>query len=225
VSQDGIHYDSVIAFFDDVYRRYQRYWWRRPTRYSTDPADHAESLITSHLLEVLRRRKPGRALDLGAGEGTDAIRLALIGYEVDAIEGSSIGAEKTERFAREVGVRLNIHNVDATTFKPIATYDVIVCNGLLHYIADKAAIIDRLQGATAPGGYNAVSLWSDRTPVPECHRVIDAYSEAEDGVVTALYKDWLKVGSWMEHSKPDTGHPGFGPHSHSFIKFIAKRDF
>lgn len=224
MSPNGIHYDSVIAFFDDVYRRYQRYWWRRPTRYSIDPADHAASLITSHLLEALQQHRPGKALDIGAGEGTDAIRLALLGYEVDAVEGSSVGAEKIERFAREVGVRLNIHNLDATDFWPSSKYDVIICNGLLHYIADKPAIIARLQAATAPGGYNAVSLWSDRTPVPECHRVVDAYSEAEDGVVTALYKNWVSIGSWMERGKPETGHPGFGPHSHSFIKFIAKKD-
>jgi SAM-dependent methyltransferase len=223
VSADGTHYESVISFFDHVYRQYERYWWRRPTRYSTDPADHAKSLITSTLLQTLKGRKPGRALDVGAGEGSDAIRLALLGYEVDAIEGSAIGAEKTEQFARKVGVRLNIQNVDANLFKPLTCYDVIICNGLLHYIQDKPTLVEKLQDATAPDGYNAVSLWSDHTPVPECHRVVDTYAEAEDGVVTSLYKDWSTVGSWREHNKPESGHPGFGPHHHSFIKFIAKK--
>lgn len=218
-----MRYESVIAFFDYLYRRYERYWWRRPTRYSTDPADHAQSLITSTLLETLKGRKPGRALDVGAGEGSDAIRLALLGYEVDAIEGSAIGAEKTEQFAREVGVTLNIQNIDAALFEPAACYDVVICNGLLHCIRDKVALVQQLQDATAPDGYNAVSLWSDHTPVPQCHRVVDAYAEAEDGVVTSLYKDWLKVGNWFEHKKPETSHPGFGPHQHSFIKFIARK--
>jgi 2-polyprenyl-3-methyl-5-hydroxy-6-metoxy-1,4-benzoquinol methylase len=228
MSPDAGRYPSVIAFFDDVYRKYERYWWQRETRYSTDTADHAQSLITSHLLEVLRHRKPGRALDVGAGEGTDAIRLALMDYEVDAVEGSSVGAEKTERFARETGVRLNIFNTDVNTFVPSGAYDVIICNGLLHYIEDQAGLIQRLQDATAPDGLNAVSLWSGRTPVPECHRVVESYVDTsseilDDWTVTRSYKGWRKVGLWEETDKLETGHPGFGPHSHSFLKFIATR--
>jgi 2-polyprenyl-3-methyl-5-hydroxy-6-metoxy-1,4-benzoquinol methylase len=227
VSRNGQPYESVIAFFDHVYRQYDRYWWRRETRYSTDPADHAESLVTSHLLHALTGRAPGRALDVGAGEGTDAIRLALLGYEVDAIEGSSIGAEKTDRFARQVGVRLNVVNMDIKDFKPSGLYDVVVCNGLLHYIEDQAGLIQVLQDATAPDGLNAVSLWTGRTPVPECHQVVQTYvdvssDERDDWAVTRLYKGWRKVGLWEEANKPETGHPGFEPHSHSFLKFIAE---
>lgn len=224
---DGDRYESVIAFFDEAYRRYERYWWQRETRYSTDPADHARSLITSHLLEALKHRKPGRALDVGAGEGTDAIRLARLGYEVDAVEGSSVGCEKTERFARQVGVKLNVVNSDVSAFKPSGVYDVIVCNGLLHYIEDQAGLIQRLQDATALNGLNAVSMWTARTPVPECHRVVDTYVDGsqkpDDWIVMRFYKHWRELGLWEEEDKPETGHPGFGPHSHSFLKFISER--
>lgn len=216
-------YPSPIEFFNEVYKQYERYWWLRPDRYSTDPADHTRSLITHHLLLALRPRKPGRALDIGAGEGTDAIRLALLGYEVDAVEGSEVGAEKTEKFAREVGVHVNVIHADANRLVPPGPYDVIVCNGLLHYIADKATLVQRLQDATAPDGLNAVSLWSDHTPVPDPHRVVDTYCEPEDGTVTAQYEQWSKVGFWLQHDRVDTGHPSPVPHSHSFIKFIARK--
>jgi 2-polyprenyl-3-methyl-5-hydroxy-6-metoxy-1,4-benzoquinol methylase len=186
MSSDAGRYPSVIAFFDDAYRRYERYWWQRETRYSTDPADHAQSLITSHLLEALKHRKPGKALDVGAGEGTDAIRLAKLGYEVDAVEGSSVGAAKTEQFARDEGVRLNIINIDVNAFVSSEGYDVIVCNGLLHYIEDQARLVQRLQDVTAPDGLNAVSLWSGRTPVPECHRVVESYVDTSSEVAD----DW-----------------------------------
>jgi 2-polyprenyl-3-methyl-5-hydroxy-6-metoxy-1,4-benzoquinol methylase len=219
---------KVIAFFDEVYRRYERYWWRRETRYSTDPADHAQSLITSHLLEALKKRKPGRALDVGAGEGTDAIRLARLGYEVDAVEGSSVGCEKTESFARKEGVELNIINDDVNGVEFSRGYDVIVCNGLLHYIEDQAGLLQRLQDATTPDGLNAISLWTARTPVPECHRVVDSYVDnssqaVDDWIVMRLYKHWHRIGLWEELDKPETAHPGFGPHSHSFLKLISER--
>jgi cyclopropane fatty-acyl-phospholipid synthase-like methyltransferase len=226
--EGGNPYESVIAFFDEVYRLYERYWWQRDTRYSTDPADHAQSLITLHLLEALKTRKPGRALDTGAGEGTDAIRLALMGYEVDAVEGSSVGCEKIEQFARQVGVPLNIINDDVNNFKPSESYNVIVCNGILHYIEDQAGLIQRLQDATALNGLNAVSLWTARTPVPECHRIVDTYVDGssdtrDDWTVMRMYKHWHNLGQWEEENKPETGHPGFGPHSHSFLKFISEK--
>ena len=219
----GPSYASVIDFFDEAYKRHERYWWRREDRYSTDPADHSESVITRELLLQLKGRNPGRALDIGAGEGTDAIRLALLGFEVDAVEGSEVGAEKTVRFAREVGVPLNVIHADARVFRPRGRYDVVVCNGLLHYIADKEPLIQRLQDATAPGGLAAVSLFSDRTPVPEPHKILSTYCDAEDGVVRTMYKRWREIGFWPERDKPETGHPGFSPHAHSFIKFIAQK--
>jgi SAM-dependent methyltransferase len=216
-------YETPIDYFNAVYKQHDRYWWRRPDRYSTDPADHTESIIAHNLLLALDGRKPGRALDIGAGEGTDAIRLALLGYEVDAVEGSEVGAEKTTRFAREMGVRLNVIHADANLYMPRGPYDVVVCNGLLHYIADKPTLVQRLQDATAPDGLNAVSLWSDYSPVPSPHQVVDTYCDAEDGTVRAQYKRWDEVGSWVEHNKLDTGHPSPVAHSHSFIKFITRK--
>jgi SAM-dependent methyltransferase len=223
VSRTGKRYESAIEFFNDVYRRYERYWWARPTRYSTDPADHRESFITAALLEALEGRRPGRALDLGAGEGTDAIRLALLGYEVDAVEGSWVGAEKTEVFARQVGIQINVIEAELSDFKPQGLYDVIVCNGVLHYMPDKDALVQTMQDATAIDGFNAVSLWSDHTPVPECHRVVHTYPEPEHGSVVAAYKDWLEVAWQTEHSKPESGHPGLDAHSHSFVKFLTQK--
>lgn len=42
-------------------------------------------------------RTPGRALDIGAGEGADANRLALLGDDVDAMEVSKAGAGRNQR--------------------------------------------------------------------------------------------------------------------------------
>jgi SAM-dependent methyltransferase len=83
------HVPLIRDFFDRQYAAYDRYWWRDGNRYSTSPADHT-SFNAAWLAEAARRR-PGRALDLGAGEGADSIRLARLGYQVDAIEISGFG--------------------------------------------------------------------------------------------------------------------------------------
>jgi len=214
---------SVTRYFDEAYEHFARYWWRTSRRYSTDPVDHPTSLVTQQLLRLLSGRRGGRALDLGAGEGADAIRLALMGYRVDAVEISAVGARKMRRFAEEAGVRLRIWNTDARSFEPADTYDVIICNGLLHYVEDKATIVRRMQAATVPGGLNAVSLWSTFTPVPEPHRGVEVHCDDEDGVVVALYDGWDYESLYFERDKLEMSHPGLAPHRHSYIKLIARK--
>ena len=216
---------DVVEFFDAAYLRHDRYWWRVAHRYSTSPTDHINSLITMHLLEELRGQPPGAALDIGAGEGSDAIRLAMLGYEVEAVELSSIGAAKVQRFAREAGVGdlINVLNIDARKFRADRQYDVVICNGVLHYIADKRHLITLLQDSTVAGGYHAIALWSNMSPVPNCHRTVDVYPDAEDGVVMKMYEGWKVHGPWFEHNKVDLSHPSPDLHRHSHIKFIARK--
>ena len=47
---------------------------------------------------------PGRALDIGAGEGADAIWLAERGWDVVAVDISSVALERGRRQAEVVGV-------------------------------------------------------------------------------------------------------------------------
>ena len=112
---------------------------------------------------------------------------------------------------------------DAQGYKPDGLYDVIICNGVLHYVADKESVISRMQKATYEGGINVISLWSDYTPVPECHEFVPIYSDAEDGVVTSRYKDWPKEFIYFERDKPEAAHSDLPVHRHSHIKFIARK--
>jgi SAM-dependent methyltransferase len=210
-------------YFDQMYGTHDRYWWREPGRHSLEPEDYASSLLAQQTLRVLTSRQKGRALDVGAGEGADAIRLALRGYEVDAVELSAVAAAKIERFAEQAGVKVNVTVADAQQFKPDGLYDVVVCNGVLHYIKDKDVVISRMQEATSDGGINVVSLWSDYTPVPECHEFVPVYSDAEDGVVASCYKAWPKEFIYFERDKPEAAHSDLPPHRHSHIKFIARK--
>jgi SAM-dependent methyltransferase len=210
-------------YFDQTYTRYDRYWWREPARYSLEPEDYPSSLLAQQTLRVLASRPQGRALDIGAGEGADAIRLALRGYAVDAVELSAVAAAKIEHFAEEANVEVNVTVTDVQNYTPDGLYDVVVCNGVLHYIEDKDLVVSRMQEATCDGGINVISLWSDYTPVPECHEFVPVYSDAEDGVVTSRYKAWPKEFIYFERDKPEAAHSDLPPHRHSHIKFIARK--
>jgi cyclopropane fatty-acyl-phospholipid synthase-like methyltransferase len=102
------HVLPIQGFFDRAYAANDRYWWRSGNRYSTNPADH--TTFNATWLAAAIRHGPGRALDLGTGEGADAIRLAKLGYEVDAVDLSAVACEKVERFARAEGVSISVRN-------------------------------------------------------------------------------------------------------------------
>ncbi|MBI5747375.1 MAG: methyltransferase domain-containing protein [Nitrospirae bacterium] len=65
------------------------------TRYLT--GDYSPAKEPSRLLAQLLTLLPkGRALDIACGEGRNAIFLAKSGYEVDAVDISSVALERVE---------------------------------------------------------------------------------------------------------------------------------
>jgi SAM-dependent methyltransferase len=214
---------DVATHFNGLYSAAERYWWRGDIRHSTDPDDYPFSLLTQLTLRLIRDRPHGRALDLGAGEGADSIRLARLDYKVTAVEISDVAADKIARFAAEEGVSVNVEVQDLRHYEPDDEFDVIICNGVLHYIDDKETVIGRVQAATLPGGLNVVSAWSTHTGVPECHNTIPVYSDSEDGALARSYSSWDKKLFYFERDKPESAHAGMPSHSHSHIKMIAEK--
>jgi hypothetical protein len=74
-----------------------------------------------------------------------------------------------------------------------------------------------MQLMTRVGGLNAVSLWSDFTAVPEFHKVVPTFPDAERGVVVGSYADWPKLLLYFERNRAEAGHADFPPHVHSYI--------
>lgn len=216
---------DVAAYFDDLYSAEERYWWRDGDPYSGDPNAYPTSLLTQMTLRVIRDLDPEgrRVLDLGAGEGADSIRLAKLGYDVTAVEISEVAVKKIERFAAEASAHISIERADISEYRPEGLFDVVICNGVLHYIRDKATILQRLQTVTAPGGINVVSLWSTSTAIPECHNSVPVYCDDEDGVVTGAYQGWDMELLYFDRGKPESSHSGMPDHVHSHIKLIARK--
>jgi 2-polyprenyl-3-methyl-5-hydroxy-6-metoxy-1,4-benzoquinol methylase len=212
---------GVRDFFDGQYASHDRYWWRGANRYSTNPADHTP--FNAAWLAAATARRPGRALDLGAGEGADAIRLARLGYAVDAIEVSAVACEKAERFAHAERVRVTVRCEPIETAKLTGVYDVVLMNGCLHYVLDKSNVLRMVAAASAPDAVHAIAVFSTATPVPAEHAVISVFPDVEGGIVEQFYRDWRHLLRVRERGQAEHSHPGFEPHVHSHIKLVAAR--
>jgi SAM-dependent methyltransferase len=214
---------GVSEYFNGVYSQHNRYWWREPDRYAPGPEAYPTSLLTQQTLRLLSGRPTGRALDLGAGEGSDAIRLALLGYDVDAVEISAIAAQKIQSFAAEAGAKVRVIVADIQSYTPDGLYNVVICNGVLHYVRDKASVISLMQEATSEGGINVVSLWSTYTPVPACHDIVPVYCDDEHGFVASSYRNWTTEFIYFDRNKPESSHSDLPAHRHSHLKLIATK--
>jgi SAM-dependent methyltransferase len=144
---------------------------------------------------------------------------------VDAVEVSHVAAAKIVRFAAEAGVssRVKVVTADVEDYVPAGSYDIIICNGVLHYIEDKVPVILKMQAATRVGGFNVISLWSTFTGVPECHNSVATFCDDENGIVVKMYNSWSKQLVYFERDKAEASHSDLPPHRHSHIKLIARR--
>jgi SAM-dependent methyltransferase len=123
----------------------------------------------ARLIEVASGLPPGRALELGSGEGADAIWLAGRGWTVTAVDFSTVALERAAREGTTRGVNVTWVNADLRGYvPPPAAFDLV----LLFYLhlppAERAPILARAAASVAPGGRLLV-VGHDRTNPPEAH--------------------------------------------------------
>ncbi|MFD4901164.1 SAM-dependent methyltransferase [Streptomyces sp. NPDC058411] len=126
--------------WDDRYRESDRIWSGNP------------NVVLVREVEDL---KPGRALDLGCGEGADAVWLARTGWQVTATDISRVALERAAVHAADAGVADRVdwqwHDLGASF--PEGEYDLVSAQ-FLHSMGDlpREEILRRAAGAVAPGG-------------------------------------------------------------------------
>jgi len=93
---------------------------------------------------------PGRAVDLAAGEGRNAIWLAGRGWEVTAVDFSRVALDKGRRLAGDVPVTWKV--ADATTWHSDGEFDLAVLAYLQLPADQRRAAIRAAYAALRPGG-------------------------------------------------------------------------
>jgi SAM-dependent methyltransferase len=127
-------------FWDDRYRESERIW-------SGDP--------NAALIREVTGLPPGRALELGCGEGADAIWLAAQGWQVTATDISDVALERAAGHARAAGVadRIDFQRHTLGETFPAGTFDLVTAS-YLHSPGDmpREEILRTAAAVVAPGG-------------------------------------------------------------------------
>lgn len=101
---------------------------------------------------------PGRALDLAAGEGRNAIFLASTGWKVTAVDFSEVALDKGRRLADGLGdpaaaARIEWVVADLLAYAPEpSAFDLVVLCYLQLPAPERATVLRAATGALAPGG-------------------------------------------------------------------------
>lgn len=91
-------------------------------------------------------------LDLGAGEGRNAVWLAEQGFRVTALDFAEAGLAKTRALAAERGVTVETVLADAAFWTPERPWDAVVCTFLHLRLGERLRLYTAIQAALRPGG-------------------------------------------------------------------------
>ena len=111
--------------------------------------------VNAQLPGILAGVAPGRALDLGCGEGGDAVWLAENGWQVTAVDISetAIGRAAAAADARGVRDRIEFERHDLSDTFPEGTFDLISAQFLHSTVRlERPQILRNAADAVAPGG-------------------------------------------------------------------------
>jgi thioredoxin reductase/SAM-dependent methyltransferase len=95
---------------------------------------------------------PRTALDVGSGEGADAIWLAARGWQVTGIDIATTALDRAAARAREEGLDVAWQQLDLTRDPAPTTYDLVSAFFLHLPAAQRRVAVDHLVTAVAPGG-------------------------------------------------------------------------
>lgn len=99
-------------------------WWEaryqgRDWYYGKEPS--------KFLIENLDSLRKGKVLDLGMGEGRNAVYLASKGFRVEGVDFSETAGSRATKLAKESGVEVGVQNKDIDMFlMPLMAYDTLL---------------------------------------------------------------------------------------------------
>lgn len=108
-------------------------------------------------------REGSRVLDVGCGQGRDALFIARHGHYVHAIDLSPSGIGDLQKDANAEGLAIDAEVVDVRDFTTRHRFDVIVLDRTLHMLApdDREVVLQKLLGYSKR---NAFVLVADERP-------------------------------------------------------------
>lgn len=196
--------------YDGAYAQKEYYWGISPSKYAIE------------LLQIMPPEKPLKLLDIGCGEGRNAVFFARNGYDVTAFDLSPLGVEKTKELAQKTGVELEVFEANVLEYRLDRNYDILFATGILHYITEnlRATIFNNYKEFTNRNGIHVFNVFVEK---PFIQRAPDHEETAQrwiSGELFTHYHDWkIEICNEVMFDCKSSGIP----HKHAMDLMIARK--
>ncbi|GAA4475800.1 methyltransferase domain-containing protein [Gluconacetobacter asukensis] len=172
-------------------------------------------------------RARARVVELGCGEGRNALYLAQLGHTVFASDISQAAIDKLKHFATDLDVQVVAELKGAQDFVSPPDIDLFVAQTVLHFFETevwKAILRDAIRN-TRDGGIHCLTNFMDEKDYPLPKEIIDCghLCKFQRGDIEEIYKaeGWEIIRS--DHYVKWDSHPGIVMHAHSCEKIVARK--
>jgi tellurite methyltransferase len=196
--------------YNEKYDRKDYYWGKIPSK------------ICHRVLELLPPEKDITLLDIGCGEGRNAVFFARNGYLVTAFDLSLTAVEKTKRMASETGVTIDVFQADVKEYRLDWKYDILFSTGVLHFIPPelREETFENYKANTNKNGLNVFTVFVHKPFIEKAPDPDPDTQRYKSGELFTYYHDWK-----MEHCNEeifDCMSSGI-PHKHVVNRIIARK--
>ena len=216
----NVSIDSLLGYpsqslteYDKKYNAEGYYWGIKPNN------------LCYEIMRIKPPIKPYKVLDIGCGEGKDAVFLARNGYKVTAFDVSEQGLSKARELADNCNVKIDFFKADVRDFRLEKDFDIIFSSGVFQYIhqEQRRNFIDSLKAHTTVNGINVINVFVRKPFIPLPPDIEESEITAGDwnsGELFMYYHDWLFRKN--EEKIFDCNSSGI-PHKHCMDVLIAEK--
>ena len=199
--------------YEEKYSREAYYWGIAPSK------------LCYEIMKLKPPVKPYRVLDIGCGEGKDAVFLAKNGYIVTAFDIADAGLQKARELACKSQVNIDFFRGDVNAFVPNTQFDIVFSSGVFHYIAldKRKKLIDELKEHTAPHGIHAINVFVEKPFIeiaPDSEAAERQVEPWHSGELPGYYHDWL---FHKNEERIFDCNSGGVPHKHCMDVIVAEK--
>lgn len=168
----------------------------RPDNYYTEK--YQLSPTHSEVLEALERIPPGRALDVGCGNGRNALWLNLKGFEVTGWDNNPASLSRLNQIIAEENLQgIVTAQKDLNNWRFNGAWDFVFSTVVMMFLQPETIpqLIADMQASTVKGGYNLIVAAMDTEDYPCDQGFPFAFKSGE---LSDYYRKWHIV-KYNEH--------------------------
>ncbi|MCU1596989.1 MAG: methyltransferase type 11 [Glaciihabitans sp.] len=198
---------DLASVWDEKYGAADQLWSGEPNR---------------ALVDAAAALRTGRALDVGCGEGADAVWLAQRGWDVTALDISGVALDRASRHARDAGVSVRwVHAGLLEASLAAGTFDLVSAQYPVLLRTSRADAERTLLDAVAPEGVLIVVHHADFDPAHAKAQGFDPADYVAPSDVALLLDDNWQID--VNETRPRNVTTGGGAHHIQDVVLVARR--